>query len=77
MSQQGPILIVSNGASSPFADAVADMKIFPLVESEWADAADAIARLQPAAVLAGDIAANEAGLEKVARNSKPSRPIRR
>ena len=27
-----------------FAEAVAQMKIFPLVESEWADAADAIAR---------------------------------
>ena len=67
MSQQGPILIISNGASSPFADAIADMKIFPLVESVWADAADAIARLQPAAVLAGGIAANEAGLAKVAR----------
>jgi uncharacterized protein YdbL (DUF1318 family) len=74
MSQQGPILIVSNGASSPFADAVADMKIFPLVESEWADAADAIARLQPAAVLVGDVAENEAGLAKIARQLKAVTP---
>ena len=60
MSQQGPVLIVSNGAGSALADAVAQLKIFPLVESGWADAADAIARLQPAAILAGDVEANEA-----------------
>ncbi|MCX7309588.1 MAG: GGDEF domain-containing protein [Afipia sp.] len=74
MSQQGPILIVSNGAGSPIADAVAALKIFPLVESDWAEAADAIARLQPAAILAGDTEANEATLAKVARQLKAVTP---
>lgn len=74
MSQQGPILIVSDGASSPFADAVAQLKIFPLVESGWTDAADAIARLQPAAILASDVDSNGAVLERIARNLKGVKP---
>ena len=67
-------MIVSNGVGSPLADAVAQLKIFPLVESGWADAAEAIARLQPAAILAGDVEANEACLEKVARQLKTITP---
>lgn len=67
MSQQGPLLIVSNGTVSPLADAVAQLKIFPLVESNWSDASDAIARLHPAAVLVGDIESNEALLQRMAR----------
>lgn len=67
MSQQGPILIVSNGAGSPLAVAVAQLKIFPLVESTWIDAADAIDRLRPAAVLTGDVELNEALAARVAR----------
>ena len=74
MSQQGPILIVSNGANLPLAEAVAQLKLFPLVESEWADAADAIARLQPAAILVGEIEQNHAVLERIARQLKTVKP---
>lgn len=74
MSQQGPILIVSSGAASPLADAVAQLKIFPLVESGWADAADAIARLHPAAILVGEAESNGAVLERIARQLKTVKP---
>ncbi|MBN8980766.1 MAG: GGDEF domain-containing protein [Rhizobiales bacterium] len=74
MSQQGPILIVSNGNRSPFADAIAQLKIFPLVESVWADAGDAVARLHPAAILAGYLDANGPALEKLGRQVSAVKP---
>jgi GGDEF domain-containing protein len=52
MSQQGPILVVSSGKPLSFATALAETKLFPMVDAVWSDAAQAIARLQPAAVLA-------------------------
>jgi hypothetical protein len=74
MSQQGPILIVSNEAGSPLASAVAELKIFPLIESGWVDASDAIERLQPAAVLIGDAETNDALLARIARQLEKIKP---
>ncbi len=51
MSQQGPIVVVSSGKSSPFAAALSDTKMFPVVEIGWSEAARAVEQLQPAAVL--------------------------
>ncbi len=52
MSQQGPILFVSGTERLPLAIALDDCKLFPLIDSNWADAADAVERLMPAAVIA-------------------------
>jgi hypothetical protein len=52
MSQQGPILVVSSGQKLSFATALAETKMFPMIDATWTEAAQAIARLQPAAVLA-------------------------
>src|SRR6202790_3146299 len=52
MSQQGPIIIVSTARRPSFASALDDAKLFPVIETIWAEASRAVERLQPAAVLA-------------------------
>lgn len=52
MSTQGPILFVSDTKRLPLAVALDDCKLFPVIESSWADASDAIARVTPAAIVA-------------------------
>src|SRR5258708_38956839 len=51
MSQQGPIIVVSNAQRASFASALDDAKIFPIIDTAWADASRAIEQMQPAAVL--------------------------
>lgn len=51
MSQQGPIVVVSNQEDPTLAAALAEVRTFPLIEVNWADASDAVARLQPAAII--------------------------
>ena len=51
MSQQGPILVVSTAERPSFASALDDAKLFPVVETGWADAARAVEQVQPAAIL--------------------------
>ena len=51
MSQQGPILLVSNARRPPFAEALDAAKLFPVIDSDLADAARAVEQVQPAAVL--------------------------
>jgi hypothetical protein len=58
MSQQGPIIVVSNDERPSFARALDEAKLFPIVEIAWADASRAVAQLQPAAVL---VALSETG----------------
>src|ERR1700716_3043377 len=58
MSQQGPLVVVSSGATSPVAAALSETRMFPVVETTWSDAARAVEQLQPAAVLvSGDTGA--------------------
>ena len=52
MSQQGPILVVSTAGRPSFAAALDEAKLFPVIETDWADAARAVEQVQPAAVLA-------------------------
>ena len=78
MSQQGPIVTVSNREGHALGDAVAQVKTFPLVDVEWADAVDAIKRLKPAAVLASDSNSNEAALAQLAQQAlgiEPYMPV--
>jgi hypothetical protein len=67
MSQQGPILIVSGAARPPFATALDDAKLFPIVEANWAEASRAVEQLQPAAVLAAAADGVEPGLKALAK----------
>lgn len=74
MSQQGPIVTVSNREGHilegrALADAVAQVKTFPLVDVDWPDAMDAVARLRPAAVLAADLEGNAAALTDLAERA--------
>jgi hypothetical protein len=51
MPQQGPILIVSTAGRPPFAEALDEAKLFPVIETSWAEAGRAVAQVQPAAVI--------------------------
>jgi hypothetical protein len=77
MSQQGPILIVASSARPPFASALDDAKMFPVVHAPWADASRAVAQMAPAAVL---VAGSELGpgfeaLAKQIAAAKPYLPL--
>jgi hypothetical protein len=52
MSQQGPLLLVANHGRPAFAAALDEAQMFPLIETNFADAARAVAQVQPSAVLA-------------------------
>ena len=51
MSQQGPIIVVSTAERRSLANALSDAQIFPIIDTIWADASNAVEQLQPAAVL--------------------------
>src|SRR5258708_26286094 len=51
MSQQGPIIVVSATRRPPFASALDEAKLFPVIETIWADASRAVEQMQPAAAL--------------------------
>lgn len=74
MSQQGPIVTVSNRESHALADAVAQVKTFPLVDVSWADAVGALMRLRPAAVLASDVESNADALSVLAQQAGRAEP---
>jgi hypothetical protein len=59
MSQQGPIVIVSNREGHALAGAITQVKAFPLVDVSWSDALEAAARLRPAAMIAADLDGRE------------------
>jgi hypothetical protein len=73
MSQQGPILVLSTAARPPFASALDDAKLFPVIHAGWADASRAVAQLAPAAVLVAWSEA-EAGFAALARQIASSKP---
>ena len=66
MSQQGPIIVVSTASRPPFARALDDAKMFPVIETAWADASGAVEQLQPAAVIVALSDAIEPGFEALA-----------
>jgi GGDEF domain-containing protein len=74
MPQQGPILIASTTGRPAFARALDQAKLFPVIETTWADAAHAVAQVQPAAVIAAASAADEAGLAELAAMVAPRQP---
>jgi hypothetical protein len=74
MSQQGPIVIVSSAARPPFAAALDDAKLFPIVEASWAEASRAVEQLQPAAVLVAATDAAEPALKALAKQIAARQP---
>jgi hypothetical protein len=51
MSDQAPIVVVSARQPAAFSPALAASNMFPLIDATWDQALDAVARVQPAAVL--------------------------
>lgn len=74
MSQQGPIVTVSNRDGHALADAVAQVKTFPLVDVGWPDAVGALMRLRPAAVLVSDVESNATPLTALAQQAARAEP---
>jgi len=74
MSQQGPILVVSNAGRPSFTAALGDANLFPVVDTGWDDAPHAVAQVQPAAVLAAMPGATEPQLEALARKIAARKP---
>ena len=59
--QQGPIIVVSDDRTPAFMAALGEGGLFPVIETNWAEASRAITQLQPALVLAA--ASEGAGVE--------------
>ena len=74
MSQQGPIIVVSSAERPSFAGALDDAKMFPVVDTPWADASRAVEQLQPAAVLVAMSATVERGFEALAKQIAARQP---
>ena len=76
MSQQGPILVVSSGEPSSVATALSEAKMFPVVETNWPEAAHAVGQVQPAAVLmCGDAGPGFPALAAQVADIKPYVPL--
>jgi GGDEF domain-containing protein len=74
MSQQGPILVVSTASRPSFAATLDLARLFPVVETEWADAVRAVEQVQPAAVLAATSDTGAAGLAELAARVAARQP---
>jgi len=74
MSQQGPILVVSTARRPSFAATLDIGRLFPVVETEWADAVRAVEQVQPAAVLAATSDTDAAGLAQLAARVAARQP---
>ncbi len=76
MSQQGPILVVSSGEPSSVAATLSETGMFPVIESNWPEAAYAVEQLRPAAVLvSGDAGPGFAALAAQVAEIKPYVPL--
>ena len=74
MSQQGPILIISDDPRPTLVAALDEAKLFPVIEASWADAPRAVVGVQPAAVLAGMSGAGQSGIATLAEQIAARKP---
>ena len=74
MSQQGPIIVVSTDKQPVFAAPLDDTKMFPIIDTAWADASRAIAQLHPAAVIVAMSEHAEQDLQSLARQVAARQP---
>jgi hypothetical protein len=76
MSQQGPILVVSSGQPSSVVIALSETRVFPVIETDWSEAAQAVGQLQPAAVLvSGDCGPDFEALAAQVADIQPYVPL--
>src|SRR3954469_905813 len=66
MSQPGPIVVVSSGEKLSFSTALSETRMFPLIDVIWPEAAQAVEKLQPAAVLVAASEQTDTWLQKLA-----------
>jgi hypothetical protein len=74
MSQQGPILVVSDDARPTLVAALDEAKLFPVIEVGWTDAPRAASDVQPAAVLAGMSGADSSSIVALAKQIAAQKP---
>jgi hypothetical protein len=74
MSQQGPILVVSNAKQPSFAASLDEAKMFPIIETNWADASRAVTQLQPAAIITAMSEAALSSFEPLAKQIAARQP---
>jgi hypothetical protein len=74
MLQQGPIIVVSTAGQPSFATALDDAKMFPVVDTVWAEASRAVAELQPAAVLVETSDHIDPGFKALAKRVAAAQP---
>jgi hypothetical protein len=74
MSDQATIVAVSNQQPAAFATALGESNIFPVVDATWSEALDAVARVQPAAVVASASAEDMPTFEALAKRLGAKQP---
>jgi hypothetical protein len=74
MSQQGPLIVVSNAGRPSFASALDDAKMFPVIDSGFAQASRAVEQVSPAAVLVALPDADEPCFEALAKKIAARQP---
>ncbi len=74
MSLQGPIIVVSTAGRPSFATALDDAKVFPVIDTVWAEASRAVAELQPAAVLVEMSDHSEPDFDVLAKQAAAAEP---
>jgi hypothetical protein len=74
MSQQGPIILVSTAERPALARALDEAKMFPVIDTAWADASRAVEQLRPAAVLVAMSESAEPRLAPLAKQVAARQP---
>jgi hypothetical protein len=74
MSQQGPLLVVSAAGRPPFVTVLDDAKLFPVIDTGWADASRAVEQLQPAAVVVAISETSEQDFDVFAKQIAAAQP---
>jgi hypothetical protein len=74
MSQQGPIIVVANAGRPSFASALDDAKLFPVIDTGFADVSRAVGQLAPAAVLAAMSGADDRTFKALAKKIAARQP---
>ena len=74
MSQQGPILVVSTSGRPSFAFALDEAKLFPVIDTAFADAPRAVEQLRPGAVLVAMAGVSQAAFDALAKHIASREP---
>src|SRR3954451_11027432 len=74
MSQQGPIIVVTTSGRPTFASALDESGLFPVIDADWTDVLRAVAKVEPAAVLAACSRAAGPALDVLAKQLAARRP---